>query len=116
MTLDLTQIRSRAEHAERWVQRDPCNADGFLLLSFREHFNHDMPALIAEVERLRAVAWQIHNAMTDQHAETEHILWGDCAQCEKAAEEMDSQFCCEGWKRRQKAYSDALGLVIGEKP
>ncbi len=54
MTLNLDPMRSRAKAAAEWVQRDPCNADGFLPLSFRTHFNHDVPALFEEVERLRS--------------------------------------------------------------
>nr|WP_221374363.1 hypothetical protein [Actinoplanes polyasparticus] len=75
-----------------------------------------MLELYREVERLRAVAWQLHNAMTDQHEQEGHLMNDDCESCRKAFDEMDSQYCCDDWKRRQKAYVDALGLVIGEKP
>jgi hypothetical protein len=51
--LDLQSAKSRALHADEWVKKDPCNSDGFRPLSVRYHFDHDVPALIAEVERYR---------------------------------------------------------------
>lgn len=59
MTLDPEAIRSRADRALEWVSRDPCNRDGFLPLSVREHFDHDIPALLSELDRLRSA---LHDA------------------------------------------------------
>lgn len=54
-TLDLDAIKSRAGRAIAFITADPCaRGDGWLPLSVREHFTRDVPALIAEVERLRA--------------------------------------------------------------
>lgn len=49
--LDLQSAKSRSVAANEWVMKDPCNSDGFRPLSVRYHFDHDVPALIAEVER-----------------------------------------------------------------
>jgi hypothetical protein len=54
MTLDSAHIRSRADYTLEWIRRDPCNSDGFLPLSVREHFDHDIPALLAEIDHLRS--------------------------------------------------------------
>jgi hypothetical protein len=54
MSLNLQAIHDRAEHARQWTERDPCNSDGFLPLPVREHFDSDVPALIVEIDTLRA--------------------------------------------------------------
>lgn len=72
--------------------------------------------LVREVERLRAVAWQLHGAMVDQHEEVGHQINDWCEPCTTAAKHANPDLACDGYKRRQKAYVDALGLVIGEKP
>lgn len=51
--LDLDAIRRRATFTDEYLRKDPCDSDGFRPLSVREHFTHDVPALIAELGRLR---------------------------------------------------------------
>jgi hypothetical protein len=76
--------------------------------------------LVREVERLRAVAWQLHSAMTGQHEAGEHfldqLLGEECVKCAEAADHLDPSLACDDYKSWQKAYVDALRLVIGEKP
>jgi hypothetical protein len=79
-------------------------------------FRPVMLELVREVERLRAVAWQLHGAMVDQHEEVGHQINDWCEPCSTAAKHADPDLACGDYKRRQKAYVDALGLVIGEKP
>lgn len=56
-TLDLDAIANRSASVREFVEADPCNETitgrKFLPLSVREHFGHDVPALLAEVRRLR---------------------------------------------------------------
>lgn len=73
--LDLDAIRSRAVRVDEYAKKDPCGRDGFRPLSVREHFDRDVPALIAEVERLRA-------AMGDSAGRLDY--WAD--QCEAFSE------------------------------
>lgn len=131
MTIDLDAIRERAEVATPgpWkatasyphvvFQPDDCmistNLAGDPLrdAAFIAHARDDLPNLIAEIERLRAVAWQYHRAMTDQHEMATHFLEDACEDCQTASREGDPHFACDDYKRWQKAYMDALGCVIG---
>lgn len=143
MTLDLEEIRSRAEAATTppWVvaseidgfragRETVVKADGRRVVTVdqtRPHYDSeaeanvafiasarsDVPVLIAEVERLRKVAWTYLRAMNDQHAVFGHYLDG-CEKCRGAAEEMDGDLACDEYKRWQKTYTDALGQVIEE--
>ena len=68
----IAAIHGRVTEARRWITADTCNADGFLPLSVRELFDHDVENLLAEVERLRvhsttlnSVAWKIASAIGD---------------------------------------------------
>lgn len=82
--LDLQSAKSRAAHADEWVKKDPCNSDGFRPLSVREHFDHDVPALIAELEQARAQltahrefaaridVYAIHDELTPANVEALH--------------------------------------------
>lgn len=73
--------------------------------------------LRAEVERLRAVAWQIRDAMVGEHSRVSHFLdIENCKPCVEARDECDGSYSCDEAKAWQAAYSDALGCVIGPRP
>lgn len=55
--LDLRQVGANAQHVWEWVTSDPEPPHGrldFIPLSVREHFDHYVPAMFAEIQRLRA--------------------------------------------------------------
>lgn len=55
--LDLAEIQANAQHVYQWATSDPEPPHGplgFVPLSVREHFGTYVPALVAEIERLRA--------------------------------------------------------------
>jgi hypothetical protein len=51
----LAAIRSRADEARRFATTDPVTLEPnrWVPLSTREHFDHDVPELLAKVERLK---------------------------------------------------------------
>lgn len=53
--LDLDQIESRTTGAHAWLLRDQREQEGsdWLPLTIREHFTRDVPAMLAELRRLR---------------------------------------------------------------
>ncbi|HEY6115271.1 MAG TPA: hypothetical protein VI172_04865 [Candidatus Dormibacteraeota bacterium] len=65
MTLDLDVAARRTEHTWQWMRREPGN---FVPLSARTHFEHDMPALLAELKQARA---QIRQAEAQLQAHRE---------------------------------------------
>jgi hypothetical protein len=73
--------------------------------------------LVREVERLRTVAWKLHDAMTGEHDKSSHFLdIEDCQSCVKARDEGDPEYACAEYKAWQRTYTDALGCVIGAHP
>ncbi|HEX8348112.1 MAG TPA: hypothetical protein VF657_25785 [Actinoplanes sp.] len=99
-------------HQHGMVELQP-DRNGTADAAFIAHARQDVPTLLAEVERLRAVAWQLRQAMTGQHGFVGHVLAGGCAPCAKAIEEGDPVYACDDYKRWQRTYRDALGCVIG---
>jgi hypothetical protein len=60
MPSDLRRIAERAKSAYDWLMRDQRaeHGDGFLPLSVREHFTHDVPELIERITRYEhAITW-----------------------------------------------------------
>ncbi len=51
---DLNAFHSRAERVQEYIERDPCQRDGFMPLSVREFFDTSIPAIVSEVATLRA--------------------------------------------------------------
>lgn len=51
---DLNAFHDRAERVQQYIERDPCQQDGFLPLSVREFFDTNIPAIVNEVAALRA--------------------------------------------------------------
>lgn len=73
--LDLTEVAANAQRAQEWSTSNPepphARMD-FIPLSVREHFDHYVPTMVAEIERLRAhsttlntLSWKIATALGD---------------------------------------------------
>ena len=66
---------------------------------------------ITDVQRLRDLVIQYREAMHGQHAFAGHIIDGDCAGCERALIESDSDFACDRYSRWHNQYTAALRAV-----
>lgn len=62
-----------------------------------------------DLEKLRHLARLYRKVMISEHEQGAHLLdIADCGPCMRAVEESEPSYACDDFRRRQKAYTDAL--------
>lgn len=97
--LDLAEIQANARWAREWATSDPEPPHGplgFVPLSVREHFDRNLPDLVAAVERfmahsvtLNTVSWKIAQALGAVPEDVDQIQGDPVEQVDRLIAEIE---------------------------